>query len=213
MIYKAIGITSGGNPASIKLSFTAFTVTGKHWQSETKILENILYMEQWQQQLKNAKELSVADYMELHQHFGVYIGQLINHFIEQHELQHQVQLIACNGHNIIKLPSKKLCVQLGDGASIAATTGLAVISDLSAIDIALGGNVEQLFAKADQLLFTSPDKAIENSMAQIPDQYKESVRVALLGVLRWREEATVLPSVNGATKATIGGALWLGSEA
>ena len=51
----------------------------------------------------------------------------------------------------------------------------------------------------------------------IPDkqlvQYKEALIMALMGVLRWREEANVLASVTGATQNSIGGALWLGSEA
>jgi anhydro-N-acetylmuramic acid kinase len=213
MIYKAIGIASGGSPASITIGFTEFTVIGKQWQYEIIAVENQLYNNQWQQQLQHANQLSVADYIQLHQQLGVYIGQLTNNFIEQHTLQHQVQLIACNGHNIINEPSKKLCVQLGDGASIAAATGLAVISDLGAIDIALGGKAADLFAKATMLLLTPPDKNIENINAELPAQHKESILTALLGVLRWREEATVLPSVNGATKVSIGGALWLGIEA
>jgi anhydro-N-acetylmuramic acid kinase len=31
-------------------------------------------------------------------------------------------------------------------------------------------------------------------------------------VLRWREEETVLQSVTGASRASIGGALWMGSN-
>jgi anhydro-N-acetylmuramic acid kinase len=48
----------------------------------------------------------------------------------------------------------------------------------------------------------------------IPDEklvhYKEAVIMGLIGVLRWREEANVLPSVTGASRESIGGALWLG---
>jgi len=44
-------------------------------------------------------------------------------------------------------------------------------------------------------------------------QYKEALIVALLGTLRWREQYTVLASVTGATRNSIGGALWLGTEA
>ncbi|HSY76046.1 MAG TPA: anhydro-N-acetylmuramic acid kinase, partial [Bacteroidia bacterium] len=48
----------------------------------------------------------------------------------------------------------------------------------------------------------------------VPDerlvQYKEALVMALLGALRWREEATVLSSVTGATANSVGGALWLG---
>ncbi len=43
--------------------------------------------------------------------------------------------------------------------------------------------------------------------------YKEALIMALLGVLRWREQYTVLSSVSGASRNSIGGALWLGTEA
>ena len=44
-------------------------------------------------------------------------------------------------------------------------------------------------------------------------KYKEALIMALLGVLRWREQYTVLASVTGATRNSIGGAIWLGTEA
>ena len=51
----------------------------------------------------------------------------------------------------------------------------------------------------------------------IPDsdliQYKEALIMALLGVLRWREENTVMHSVTGASRSSIGGAVWIGQEA
>jgi anhydro-N-acetylmuramic acid kinase len=51
----------------------------------------------------------------------------------------------------------------------------------------------------------------------VPDEklvnYKEALIMALIGVLRWREEYNVLSSVTGAVRDSIGGALWLGQEA
>ena len=44
-------------------------------------------------------------------------------------------------------------------------------------------------------------------------EYKEALIMALLGVLRWREEDTVLKTVTGATRSSIGGAVWIGQEA
>lgn len=44
-------------------------------------------------------------------------------------------------------------------------------------------------------------------------KYKEALIMALLGVLRLREQYTVLASVTGASRNSIGGALWLGTEA
>jgi anhydro-N-acetylmuramic acid kinase len=51
----------------------------------------------------------------------------------------------------------------------------------------------------------------------VPDlktiQYKEALVMALLGVLRWREENTVFHTVTGASRSSIGGAVWMGQEA
>lgn len=51
----------------------------------------------------------------------------------------------------------------------------------------------------------------------VPDEktinYKEALIMALIGVLRWREEYTILSSATGAARDSIGGALWMGREA
>jgi anhydro-N-acetylmuramic acid kinase len=48
----------------------------------------------------------------------------------------------------------------------------------------------------------------------VPDSltvdFKEALIMALIGVLRWREEDNVLSSVTGATRSSIGGAMWMG---
>ena len=50
-----------------------------------------------------------------------------------------------------------------------------------------------------------PDKKLVN--------FKEAIIMAFIGVLRWRQEYNVLSSVTGASRASIGGALWTGQEA
>lgn len=56
-----------------------------------------------------------------------------------------------------------------------------------------------------------------NISVVIPDEnlikYKEALIMALIGTLRWREEYNVMASVTGARRNSIGGALWLGTEA
>lgn len=51
----------------------------------------------------------------------------------------------------------------------------------------------------------------------IPDaqliNYKEALVMALIGVLRWRQEYNVLHTVTGASRDSIGGALWIGQQA
>ncbi len=50
----------------------------------------------------------------------------------------------------------------------------------------------------------------------VPDaklvQQKESLAMALIGVLRWREDNNVLSTVTGASRDSIGGALYMGSN-
>ena len=43
-------------------------------------------------------------------------------------------------------------------------------------------------------------------------EYKEALVMALIGVLRWREEENVLSSVTGASRSSVGGALWMGQD-
>jgi anhydro-N-acetylmuramic acid kinase len=51
----------------------------------------------------------------------------------------------------------------------------------------------------------------------VPDKniidFKEAIAMALIGVLRWREENNVMASVTGASRNSIGGAVWIGQEA
>jgi anhydro-N-acetylmuramic acid kinase len=55
-----------------------------------------------------------------------------------------------------------------------------------------------------------------NVQIEIPEknviEYKESLAMALIAVLRWREEVNVLASVTGASRDNIGGALWMGNQ-
>jgi anhydro-N-acetylmuramic acid kinase len=56
-----------------------------------------------------------------------------------------------------------------------------------------------------------------NIEVEVPDKnlvnFKEALIMALIGVLRWREEYNVIPTVTGASRASVGGALWMGQEA
>ena len=53
---------------------------------------------------------------------------------------------------------------------------------------------------------------IEVPAAQVVN-YKEAIVMALIGVLRWREEYNVFNTVTGALRSSIGGAVWIGQEA
>lgn len=119
---------------------------------------------------------------------------LIEKFIEENNLQYKVALITVHAESTGVLFS---------GPSIAAVTGLPVITDLSALDSALGGNGE---------FYSTASKRLGISDQNIADLNK-TICVAFMGILRWREEYNFLSSVTGASRSSIGGAIWLGQEA
>ena len=121
------------------------------------------------------------------------IDPLIGEFIEENNLQYQVAMIT------IHTEARSVIFR---GASIAAVTALPVITDLSAIDIALGGNGE-FYKTASEKLGIKEDPLSE---------LNKTICVSFMGVLRWREEYNFLSSVTGASRSSIGGAIWLGQE-
>lgn len=118
---------------------------------------------------------------------------LIEKFIEENNLHYKVAMIAVHAETtgvIFK------------GSSIAAVTGLPVITDLSAIDLELGGNGEFYKSSAEKL---GINEKINN--------VNKTICIAFMGILRWREEYNFLSSTTGAKRSSIGGAIWLGQEA
>lgn len=153
MVYNVIGVTSGTSLAGLDIVFAALTEVRGKWSYEIKAAERQAYNPEWEEKLGHAANLSAQDYMLLNVEYGHYIGHTVNQFISQHQLDHQVHFIVSHGHTVFHMPAQKMTAQLGDGAAIAAVTGLSVINELRAMDIALGGKGTPLLPIAEQLLF------------------------------------------------------------
>lgn len=153
MVYRAIGIMSGSALEGLDIIFAEFHISSGSWQYTVQAAECCPYTEDWRQKIRTAGSLSSTDYLALHAEFGHYIGEQVNRFIEAHQLQYKVQLVVSHGHISFHLPEKKLTAQLGEGASIAAVTGINVVSDLRVMDVALGGKGAPLFPLGEKLLF------------------------------------------------------------
>lgn len=153
MVYNVIGVTSGTSLAGLDVVFVALTEVRGKWTYEIKAAERLAYTPEWEEKLGAAANLPARDYLLLNSEYGHYIGHTVNQFISQHQLDHQVHFITAHGHSIFHVPAQKMTAQLGDGAAIAAVTGLPVISDLRAMDIALGGKGAPILPIAEQLLF------------------------------------------------------------
>jgi anhydro-N-acetylmuramic acid kinase len=371
MVYRVIGLMSGSSLDGLDLVAAEITENGGAWAFEIVAADCYAYGSDWKTRLQNAVSLPALEYQLLHVEYGHYSGRAVNRFIDEKGLQYQIAFIASHGHTTFHVPQKRMTAQLGDGAALAAQTGLPVISDLRALDVAFGGQGAPIVPIGEKLLlkeydlflnlggianisFNDPEEYIAfdvcpanrvlNALAQeagreydaggalaetgkvqhgllkklnnldyyrqphpkslansfgtdmvypliqtfdltppdalrtyvahiveqikksiadsdwsvknnyelrranykllatgggafntflisqlqaalddlsieivVPDErlvnYKEALIMAFLGVLRWRQEYTVLPSVTGAVRASIGGALWIGQEA
>ena len=137
----------------------------------------------WTVEVKAGKNYAVGE-----------VDSRILEFIEENSLQYNIALVTI--HSEITNDT------ISYGPPVAAATGLPIITDLLALDFALGGNGEFYSTVAQKL-------AIDvNSMSES----NKAICVSFMGILRWREEYNFLSSVTGATRSNIGGAIWLGQE-
>ena len=157
MVYKAIGLMSGSSLDGLDIAYVHLQETAGKWTYEIIHTACSPYSAEWTEKLINAVHLSALDYQLLHTAYGQYTGEAVNKFIDHNNLHHQVHLVASHGHTTFHLPKQKTTTQLGDGAAIAAITGLPVVSDLRALDIAFGGQGAPIVPIGEKLLLHEYD--------------------------------------------------------
>ena len=211
MEYRAIGLMSGSSLDGLDIVFARLQEIAGSWTYEVLCSECIEYTTDWKSQLKGAVHLPALEYQLLHASYGHFLGTQVNRFIETNDLQHKVALIASHGHTTFHEPLRAMTAQLGDGAAIAAETGLAVVSDLRSMDVALGGQGAPIVPLGEKILFSDhsmflniggianisfhrkdeviafdvcPANAILNQLAQLEAMdYDEDGRLASSGVV------------------------------
>ncbi len=150
----ALGIMSGTSLDGIDLALCRFSQSDNKWNYELVDTETIAYPSVWIEKLKRAPQLMAEEFLMLNDEYGRYTGELITKFLQGKEVP---QLIASHGHTIFHQPDKKFTFQLGNGASIAATSQITTVSDFRSFDVALGGQGAPLVPIGDQLLFSEFD--------------------------------------------------------
>ena len=171
----ALGIMSGTSLDGIDIALCRFSQSGDKWNYEIVDAETIAYPSMWIGKLKDAPQLMAEEFLRLHDEYGRYTGELISKFLHGKKIP---QLVASHGHTIFHQPDKKFTFQLGNGASIAATTQITTVSDFRSFDVALGGQGAPLVPTGDQLLFSEFDYCLNiGGFANISFE-KDGVRIA-----------------------------------
>ncbi len=153
MVYHALGLMSGSSLDGLDLVFAHFHEQGGQWTYEIEKTACYPYAASWENRLKTATGLPARDYCQLHVDYGHYLGQEINRFINENNLHYKIGLIGSHGHTVFHSPASGLTAQIGEGAALAAETGLPVITDLRSMDLAYGGQGAPLVPMGERCLF------------------------------------------------------------
>ncbi len=130
----------------------------------------------WKQKLSEAQYLNAYDFIKFHKQYGKFIGQQANKFLQG---INKPDFIASHGHTIFHKPEENVTFQIGDGAFIAAETGISVISDFRNLDTALGGQGAPLVPIGDKLLFSEYDYCLNlGGFANISYDNENGKRIA-----------------------------------
>ena len=146
--YRVLGLMSGTSLDGLDLAICTFTKEAK-WEFKIEKQDTIKYSDYWINTLENLhtkdkKTIAVTDV-----EYGVFLGKKIITFLGNGE----VDFIASHGHTIFHQPENKYTLQIGDGKTIAKTTGITTINDFRSLDISLGGQGAPLVPIGDLHLF------------------------------------------------------------
>jgi anhydro-N-acetylmuramic acid kinase len=158
MVYKVIGLMSGSSLDGLDIAYVhlqerlATRQAPKGWDFELVKADCYPYSDDWRSRLGAAHGLSALDYQLLHVEYGRYLGEQVLRFVRENGLEYQVQLVVSHGHTVFHEVARHMTAQLGDGAALAATARVNVVSDLRAMDVSLGGQGAPIVPIGEMLL-------------------------------------------------------------
>src|SRR3954469_10349897 len=157
MVYKVIGLMSGSSLDGLDIAHVLLEEVRGKWNYQILHADCIPYTDQMTNDLQYAQNRNVGDFIKFDASYGRYLGTQVNKFIAKYEISHQVNFVASHGHTVFHEPENNATCQIGAGATMAAVTGLPVISDLRSLDVALGGQGAPIVPIGDKLLFSEFD--------------------------------------------------------
>lgn len=150
--YHVIGLMSGTSLDGLDMAYCTFELTNGQWQYRCSAANTIPYPNVLLEKLKIATSMSGEALMLLDVELGQWYGECVLDFIKEHSLN--ADFIASHGHTIFHQPKRKFTLQIGSGAQLKAITGLPVVNNFRAMDVALGGQGAPLVPIGDRLLFS-----------------------------------------------------------
>lgn len=164
MRYKVvIGLMSGTSHDGVDAALARISGSGKSAKVELLKVSRTPYPKRLRDKVSNAFTGTAEDICKLNFELGEFFAKAALKAIREAGLKPEdVDLIGSHGQTIYHIPGGSgrpgSTLQIGEGAVIAARTGITTVSDFRPADIAAGGQGAPLVPYADWVLFRKPDK-------------------------------------------------------
>ena len=150
---RAIGLMSGTSVDGLDVCCASFSRREDGlWQYQIDAARGYTYPPELRRRLREeVQHMSAREFVALHSEYGFFLGDRVNDFMAETGLHPDI--IASHGSTVFHEPDRQIMFQIGDGAAIAARTGIPTVSDFRRLDIMLGGQGAPLVPIGDNLLF------------------------------------------------------------
>jgi anhydro-N-acetylmuramic acid kinase len=150
-----IGLMSGTSLDGLDIAACRFKKRSKNWEYEIIASNTIPYSDSIKAKLGSLMNSSAAEFAATDAFFAKFSGEQVNKFLLKNKIK--ADLIASHGHTVFHQPDNGFTSQIGNGAYIAAKTGIPTVSDFRTTDVAYGGQGAPLVPVGDKLLFAEYD--------------------------------------------------------
>lgn len=145
---------SGTSADGLDVCCATFTRNSGSWSYKIDCAKAYDYPPDLKDTLMNkVQNMSALEFVAFHSRYGHFLGRKVNQFMEEFGVRPDI--VASHGSTVFHEPSKGIMFQIGDGAAIAAETGIPTVSDFRRLDIMLGGQGAPLVPVGDRALFGS----------------------------------------------------------
>ena len=152
----SIGLMSGTSVDGLDVCCATFSIKDGKWSFHIDCARGYDYPADLKKKLgKDVQNMSAYEFVAFHSEYGRFLGQRVNDFMAEFKVKPDI--IASHGSTVFHEPGKRIMYQIGDGAAIAAETGIPTVSDFRRLDIMLGGQGAPLVPVGDNLLFGQYD--------------------------------------------------------
>lgn len=153
---RSIGLMSGTSVDGLDVCCATFDRREGKWSFTIDCARGYPYPDSLKHQLgAEVQKMSALEFVTFHSAYGRFLGERVNDFMAEFGVRPDI--IASHGSTVFHEPEKKVMFQIGDGAAIAAETGIPTVSDFRRLDIMLGGQGAPLVPIGDNLLFGDYD--------------------------------------------------------